>query len=282
MGCVVQARLVPFLKWAGGKRQLLPEIVRHLPPIYQRYYEPFVGGGALLFHLKPAVGVINDANPELCNCYQVIRDDLQALLEALAPYKDKNNKEDYYRIRDMDRMDDYHRLTRAERAARILYLNKTCYNGLFRVNCKGFFNVPFGRYTRPRIYDEPLMRSISHYFNTNAIEMRNTDFEDAVSDAGAGDFVYLDPPYDPVSPTASFTGYSRGAFDRLEQIRLYNVFQDLDRRGCKVLLSNSATDFILDLYRAYPAVLVSASRCINSVSKGRGKIHEVLVMNYVV
>lgn len=268
----------PFLKWAGGKRQLLPAIARHIPKTCGTYYEPFLGAGAVLFFLQPKRAVVNDINTELMNTYVVIRDDIENLIADLK--KHKNEKEYYYYMRNLDRQADFHLLSPTLRASRMIYLNKTCYNGLFRVNRKGFFNVPFGRYKNPQIVNEPVLRAVHHYLNTAEITLLNTDFEEAVASARSGDFVYLDPPYDPVSDTSSFTGYSSDGFNKKEQQRLRDVFVELDRRGCMVLLSNSATDFVKKLYRNYRIVTVSASRNINSVASRRGKIDEVLVMNY--
>lgn len=268
----------PFLKWAGGKRQLLPEINKYIPKKFNTYYEPFVGAGAVLFHLQPKKAVINDINKELINTYIAIRDHVDELIESLR--KHKNEKEYFYKIRDLDRKKEYDNISMVERASRIIYLNKTCYNGLFRVNSQGFFNVPFGNYKNPNIVNEIVLRAVHKYLNSNNITILNVDFEEAVENAKKGDFIYFDPPYDPISDTSSFTGYSLYGFDKDDQIRLKNVFVELDKKGCKVLLSNSATDFIKDLYRDYRIEIVYANRNINSIASKRGKIDEVLVMNY--
>ncbi|MFO7263171.1 MAG: DNA adenine methylase [Bacillota bacterium] len=268
----------PFLKWAGGKRQLLPDIVRHIPKQFGTYYEPFLGAGAVLFHLQPKRAVVNDINAELMNTYIVIRDDIDGLIADLK--KHKNEKEYFYRLRNLDRQADYRQLSATQRASRLIYLNKTCYNGLFRVNRHGFFNVPFGRYKNPQIVNEPVLRAVHQYLNSADITLLNTDFEQAVATAQPGDFVYFDPPYDPVSDTSNFTDYSCGGFGKTEQKRLRDVFVALDRRGCKVLLSNSATDFIKNLYDGYRIVTVQANRNINSDATKRGKVAEVLIMNY--
>ncbi|MCP2730515.1 DNA adenine methylase [Limnofasciculus baicalensis] len=268
----------PFLKWAGGKRQLIPKITaNYLPAKYDTYYEPFLGGGAILFELQPKKAVVNDSNSELINCYKVIRDSLDELMEDLK--KHKNNEDYYYDIRDWDRINNYNKKTTIQRASRIIFLNKTCYNGLFRVNSQGQFNVPFGRYKKPNILDEAVLKAVSHYLNNNDITILNGDFEDAVKDAKAGDFIYFDPPYDPVSNTASFTGYDVNGFNQDEQIRLKETVDDLNKRGCQVLLSNADTDFILDLYKDYRIEKVYATRTINSNALKRGKVQEVLVMN---
>lgn len=275
----------PFLKWAGGKRQLLPEMVKYVPKLTQKhtYYEPFIGGGALLFELQPPKAVINDSNKELINCYQVVRDSLDELMEELSKDKYSNSETSYYDMRDLDRSTKkYANLSAVEKAARIIYLNKTCYNGLFRVNSQGQFNVPFGRYKNPNFLDDAVLRAVNKYLSGNAITLSNHDFEEAVKDAKKGDFVYLDPPYDPVSETASFTGYDVNGFNRDEQERLKKVFDDLTERGCKVMLSNSCTDFILDLYKDYQDTInkVRATRSINSNALKRGMVYEVLVLNY--
>jgi DNA adenine methylase len=270
----------PFLKWAGGKRQLLPELRKYIPRPGPRatYYEPFVGGGALFFALQRQRAVINDTNAELINCYQVIRDDVENLIAALSQHR--NEEAYYYELRDWDRSPDFAARPPVERAARVIFLNKTCYNGLFRVNSQGQFNVPFGKYKAPTIVDAAVLRAVSKYLNNNAIAMLNVDFEKAVREARRGDFIYFDPPYDPVSDTASFTGYDVNGFSRAEQTRLKGVVDVLDKRGCKVLLSNAYTPFIADLYSSYTCVKVGASRAINSNAQGRGKVDEILVMNY--
>jgi DNA adenine methylase len=273
----------PFLKWAGGKRQLLPEIVKYVPKLTSKhtYYEPFIGGGALLFELQPPKVVINDRNGELINCYVVIKDSLDELMTELSKDKYSNNEKSYYDMRDLDRSNKkYAKLSAVEKAARIIYLNKTCYNGLFRVNSQGQFNVPFGRYKNPNFLDNAVLTAVNKYLNSNNITLSNLDFQEAVQDAKKGDFVYLDPPYDPVSETASFTGYDVNGFNRDEQERLKKVFDDLTERGCKVMLSNSCTDFILDLYKDYQIKKVRATRSINSNALKRGMVNEVLVLNY--
>jgi DNA adenine methylase len=268
----------PFLKWAGGKRQLLPEIRKYIPKKINTYYEPFLGAGAVLFDIQPKKAVINDINTELINTYIAIRDHVDELINDLK--KHKNEKEYFYAIRDLDRKEEFKKLSLVERASRIIYLNKTCFNGLFRVNSQGHFNVPFGKYKNPQIVNEIVLRAVHNYLNSNDITILNVDFEKAVENAKKGDFIYFDPPYDPVSDTSSFTGYSLYGFDKDDQIRLRDLFVELDKRGCKVLLSNSATDFIKDLYKDFHIEVVSANRNINANASRRGKIDEVLVMNY--
>ncbi|MBD2666093.1 putative adenine-specific DNA methyltransferase [Richelia sinica FACHB-800] len=271
----------PFLKWAGGKRQLVPLILGNYLPKnynYQTYYEPFLGGGAVLFALQPKKAVINDSNTELINCYKVVKESVEELIDSLK--KHQNNENYYYEIRDWDRDNGFHKRTPIERASRIIFLNKTCYNGLFRVNSQGQFNVPFGKYKNPNILDVAVLKAVSKYLNENEITILNSDFQDALKDAKKGDFIYIDPPYDPVSDTASFTGYDIQGFNKDEQIRLKETFAALDKRGCKVLLSNAYTKFIVDLYNDYKWSKVSAIRSINSNAQKRGKVDEILVRNY--
>ncbi len=273
----------PFLKWVGGKRQLIPEIkAKYLPSNYRTYYEPFVGAGALVLDLCPRAAVINDKNQELINCYLTIKNSVEDLITRLRSHQSVacHEKDYYYQIREWDRHPGYTDRSAIERAARIIFLNKTCYNGLFRVNTKGQFNAPLGRYKSPKILDEAVLRAVSCYLNTAQVQILNLDFQQVVEPASQGDFVYFDPPYDPISPTASFTGYGANGFNQSEQIRLKNTFEYLSERGCQVLLSNSHTPFILDLYQNYRIETIAAARSINSNAQKRGKIDEVLVMNY--
>lgn len=269
----------PVLKWVGGKRQLLPEIEKYIPSTYKAYYEPFVGGGAVLFHLQPKTSIINDINSELINLYRIIKDDVEALITDLQ--KHRNESDYFYEIREIDRKkDEYSRLSDVERASRVIYLNKTCFNGLFRVNRSGEFNSPFGGYKNPNIVNEITLRAVSNYFNKSDICFLNTDFVQSLEGIKKGSFVYLDPPYDPVSSSASFTGYDKGGFDRVEQQRLKELCDSLNKKGVKFLLSNSSTDFIRELYKDYRIEIIKAKRAINSKGDSRGEIDEVLVRNY--
>ena len=269
----------PVLKWVGGKRQLLPEIEKYIPSTYKAYYEPFVGGGAVLFHLQPKTAVINDINAELINLYSIIKNDVEALITDLQRHR--NESDYFYEIRELDRnKEEYSRLSAVERASRVIYLNKTCYNGLFRVNRAGEFNSPFGSYKNPNIVNEITLRAVSNYFNKSDIRFENTDFVQALNGIKKGSFVYFDPPYDPVSSSASFTGYDKGGFDRAEQQRLKELCDSLNEKGVKFLLSNSSTDFIRDLYKDYKIEIIKAKRAINSKGDSRGEIDEVLVRNY--
>jgi len=271
----------PFLKWAGGKRQLLPEIRPHLAKGMvgnPRYYEPFIGGGAVLFDLQPKVAVINDFNEEIINVYQTIENDVDALIKDLR--KHRNDADYYYKLREADRDPRYKSWTPVERASRVIFLNKTCYNGLFRVNSQGQFNVPFGKYKSPNIVNEVILKAVSAYLRTATITCKCGDFEDALKGVNKNSFIYFDPPYHPISNTSSFTGYALNGFDENEQKRLKKLCDKLDKLGCKFLLSNSYCDFIVDLYRGYNQIEIQATRNINSVGSGRGKISEILIKNY--
>lgn len=269
----------PIVKWVGGKRQLLDEITPLLPKRITSYCEPFLGGGAVLFSIQPSNAIVNDLNGDLIAVYETVRDDVEPLIDALK--KHENTSEYFYKIRDLDRdKETYQALSKVERASRLIYLNKTCFNGLFRVNSSGEFNSPFGHYKNPNIVNEPVLRAVSKYLLSANIAFCNEDFSFTLSKIGKGGFVYLDPPYDPVSDTASFTGYNKGGFNKDEQIRLKQCCDDLTKRGIKFMLSNSATAFIKDLYKDYNISIVQAKRAINSDASKRGAIEEVLIRNY--
>lgn len=273
------AHAAPVVKWVGGKRQLLPQILPLIPKRMTAYCEPFLGGGAVLFALQPKRALVNDLNQDLITVYRVIKEDADALIEHLSRHE--NTPEYFYRIRDLDRdKEAYAALSDVEKASRLLYLNKTCYNGLFRVNASGAFNSPYGHYRRPNIVNEQTIRGVSRYFNSCDITFFSGDFASVLEQVPKGGFVYLDPPYDPVSDTASFTGYNRGGFGREEQVRLKECCDALTARGVKFLLSNSATPFIRELYDSYRVSIVQARRAVNSVASRRGAIEEVLVRNY--
>lgn len=269
----------PVVKWVGGKRQLLDEIAPRLPKRITTYCEPFLGGGAVLFSLQPRNAIVNDLNADLMLVYEVIRDDVELLIAALEQHE--NTAEYFYNIRDLDRdKDAYREMSAIERASRIIYLNKTCYNGLFRVNASGEFNSPFGHYKNPNIVNAPVLRAVSKYLTANNIQLLHIDFEEVLQRVPRGGFVYLDPPYDPVSDKASFTGYNRGGFGREEQERLKRCCDELAARGVRFLLSNSATSFIKELYTGYTVEIVHAKRAINSDASKRGAVEEVLIRNY--
>ena len=270
--------VAPVLKWVGGKRQLITQITELLPSRYATYYEPFIGGGAVFFHLQRKKVVINDFNSELVNVYKTIQSDVEALIEDLK--KHKNESDYFYEMRALDRSDTFSELTNIEKASRVLYLNKTCFNGLYRVNRSGEFNTPFGRYKNPNIVNEITLRAVHKYLKTNDITILNQDFASIFDNIKKNDFVYLDPPYDPVSKSSNFTGYNQGGFSTDDQIRLRKLCDKLNKRGVKFLLSNSATDFIKEEYKDYQINIVKATRSINSNAKKRGAVDEVLIRNY--
>lgn len=272
------SEIKPFLKWAGGKRYLLPEIRKRIPK-FKCYCELFLGGGAVLFDCKPSQAIINDSNSEVMNVYSTIKTNVNELIKELKKYK--NEAEHYYKVREADRFPlKYCNMTAIQKAARIIYLNKTCYNGLFRVNSQGQFNAPFGRYKNPNIVNAEVLKAVSDYFNKNDIRIYQKSFEELIDTIPAGSFVYLDPPYDPISDTSCFTGYNINGFNREDQKKLKNFCDELNNRKIKFLLSNSSTDFIKNLYSKYKISDVKAPRAINSISTKRGEISEVLIQNY--
>lgn len=271
--------VAPVVKWVGGKRQLLNELTPLFPKKISIYCEPFIGGGAVLFSRQPNNAYINDVNSDLTNIYEVIRDNVEDLISSLKEHK--NESEYFYKIRDLDRNhEEFNRLSRIEIASRMLYLNKTCFNGLYRVNNAGEFNSPFGNYKNPNFVNEPNLRAVNKYFNEARIHIYNDDYSVVLQKLPKESFVYLDPPYDPISATSNFTGYTRGGFGREEQVRLREWCDELDKRGIKFMLSNSATDFIKEQYNAYNVKIVKARRAINSVASKRGDVDEVVIRNY--
>ncbi|MEO0325654.1 MAG: DNA adenine methylase [Myxococcota bacterium] len=276
----------PFVKWAGGKGRLLPQLTPMLPPgvHLMRHVEPFVGGGAFFFARRPERALLADVNPALIRSYEAIRDDVEGVIGALdvlaAGHRagdEEQSKAHFYRQRERYNTDEEGR-TAAQHAALFVYLNKTCFNGLHRVNRRGAFNVPFGRYANPTICDAPALRAASRALGQATLKTQ--PFEALVAAARPGDFVYFDPPYEPVSETASFTSYARQGFQRADQAALRDVFADLDRRGCKLMLSNSDVPFIRDLYARWRIDTVAAARAINCNARRRGKVSEVVVRNY--
>jgi DNA adenine methylase len=273
----------PVLKWAGGKRQLMPQILEYIPKKFGRYYEPFVGGGALFFELQNSKSTINDFNTELILTYKSIRDNLDQLVQLLKQHEQNNSSEYYYEIREWDRNGIIDNKNNVERAARFIYLNKTGFNGLFRVNSQNQMNTPYGRYKNPAIVNAEILTAVSEFLNDSKVEILNGDFEEAVKNVKRGDFVYFDPPYAPlVDDKKSFVGYTLNGFDAKEQERLRDLFNALTNKGVKVMLSNSSVPYIHDIYSEYKdtTIVVPAKRSINSKSSGRGKVDEVLIMNY--
>ena len=271
----------PFVKWAGGKRQIIDKLRALVPDEYNCYYEPFVGGGALLFELSPKKAVINDYNQELMNVYKCIKDESKfSKMCAYLNHCETNHSEEFYlEVRSLDRdKSKFKRMADYKRAGRTIYLNKACFNGLYRVNSQNEFNVPFGKKIKVNTYDGQNLGIIHSYLNFNDITILSTDFEEAVKDAKKGDFVYFDPPYD--SDKEIFTNYTEEGFDKEEQRRLAKVFRELDAKGVKVMLSNHNTDLIKELYAGYQFHIIEAKRSINANGKKRGKVEEVIITNY--
>ncbi|MDE3022431.1 MAG: DNA adenine methylase [Pseudomonadota bacterium] len=265
----------PFVKWAGGKRQLVNLLRCHSPSSFNCYVEPFVGGGAFLFSMLPEKAVISDVNPELINAYKVIRDDVEKLIRSLKRHR--NEESYFYKVRAKHPVT----MSTVQRASRFIFLNKTCFNGLYRENSKGQFNVPFGRYVNPNTVDEENLRAVSAYLNRAQLQILHQDYQQTVSNAQKGDFVYFDPPYYPISATASFTRYAKNDFNARNQEELAQAFHDLAGRGCQAMLSNSNTDFIKKLYREFSIIEIEATRFINCKAERRGKeLVEILVKSY--
>lgn len=266
-----------FVKWAGGKKQLLHQFNSFFPKKIEKYFDPFVGGGAVTFYIlkyhSPKEILISDINEELINAYNIIKNKVEALIEGLGEYKKKHNKEFYYKIRSQDPS----KLSDVERAIRFIYLNKTCFNGLYRVNSKGGFNVPIGSYKNPAICPEKDLREISKFLQN--VKIKVMPFEKIIQYAKENDFIYFDPPYYPIKKS-SFTTYTKDNFLEEGQKKLSKVFNRLSEKGCKVMLSNSDTPFIKSLYKDHKISFVKANRMINCNGNGRGKISEIVVTNY--
>lgn len=269
-------RAGPFLKWAGGKSQLLNSFEQFFPTNFSRYFEPFTGGAAVFFHLQNQhadfQAQLSDQNSELINCYQIVKNDVELLIDALQ--KHENIEEHFYQTRAQDP----NMLSAVQRAARLIYLNKTCFNGLYRVNSKGQFNVPFGFYKSPAFCNETNLRACSRLLQNTELHCRS--FEEILQQARKGDFVYFDPPYHPLTKTSNFTSYTKTCFSERDQELLADTFAKLDKRGCKVMLSNSDCAFIRTLYRQFRIEQVLAMRAINCKASGRGRISELVILNY--
>jgi DNA adenine methylase len=293
-------RVYPFVKWAGGKSQLLSELDTFIPSEFNLYFEPFLGGGALFFHLIstnnniPFTAYLSDINEELINAYKVVKDqnNVEVLIELLKKHETeykKNPSEYYYKLRT-NRIESATANYDIERAARFITLNKTCYNGLYRVNKDGIFNVPIGRYKNPLICDSNNLRNVSRALRDSKAQIKVSNYKEMLlENAKEGDFIYLDPPYNPVSPTANFTGYTNSGFTDLDQKELANVFAKLNDRKCKILLSNSDTPFIRKLYyydsdsdssSKYNITEVDVLRAINSKGSKRTGHKELIISNY--
>lgn len=275
--------IMPIVKWVGGKRQISQEITSRLPKDFNKnintYIEPFFGGGAILFELQPKKAIINDINKDLITTYNIVKSKVEDLIVDLKGHI--NTAEYFYKIRDIDRdSESYQKTTDVKISSRLIYLNKTCYNGLFRVNSLGQFNTPFGSYKNPNIVNEAVLRAVSNYFNENDITFYNQDFSEIVGLAKKGDFVYFDPPYAPISDTANFTGYNEGGFDLDAQRRLKSVCDELHSRGVYFMVSNSSSDFIRNLWSDYNIITIKANRSVNSDPTKRGSVSEVIIRNY--
>ncbi|HAB50803.1 MAG TPA: modification methylase [Ignavibacteriales bacterium] len=268
----------PFLKWAGGKGQLLNQFEKYLKNDFNKYIEPFIGGGAVFFHLYNKGILVNkkviliDSNKDLINCYQVIQNNVEKLIKCLSNSKYKNDEKTFYKIRQEEPVNS------VERAARLIYLNKTCYNGLYRVNLSGKFNVPYGFYKNPLICNTTNLIAVSKALsNVNLID---TDFSKCLDYAEKNDFIYLDPPYQPISKTSNFTSYTNNSFTSKDQERLSDIIKELNKKGCRVMLSNSDNGFIKKLYDKFNVEIVKARRAINCNGFARGKINELVIYNY--
>lgn len=279
---IIEEKPKPFAKWVGGKRQLLAQfrLMNLYPPEKfdtknSRYFEPFVGGGAVFFDLLPETAFLSDLNNELVVTYNVIKNNVENLIKSLK--KHKLDKEYFLKIRSQNP----EKLSDINTASRFIYLNRTCFNGMYRVNSKGGFNVPFGKYANPLICDEVNLRKVSKSLKN--VDIKKQDYKEVLKKAKKGDFIYFDPPYYPVSKTASFTSYTSEAFLDKEQTELRDIFKELHKRGCFIMLSNSDTPFINKIYseiKGARITKVQAGRAINSDASKRGKITEVLVTNY--
>jgi DNA adenine methylase len=267
----------PVIKWVGGKRQLLNELKQYMPKKFNTYFEPFIGGGALFFDLKIEKSFINDYNSELTNLYEIIKNYPEELIQDLE--KHKNDSDYFYKIRELDRTPEkYKKISKIKKASRFIYLNKTGFNGLYRVNKSGQFNVPFGRYKNPNYADKENILACSNLLQHTTI--LNGDFEIIKEYIQKGDFVYLDPPYVPLNGTSSFTEYTDKGFDEDTQFRLKELCDYINSIGAYFMLSNSYTDYIKNLYKDYNLITVQANRALNCKATGRGKINEYIVINY--
>ena len=276
-----QTTTVPFVKWVGGKRQLLTELTSYYPKKFNRYFEPFIGGGANLLNLLPKKATINDFNEELINAWQVVREQPEKLISLVSEHVDNDSKEYYLDIRLADRDGRLSKMSAVERAARFIYLNKAGFNGLWRVNSKGQNNVPYGAHKKINVPVNAI-RNDHHYLATHDVEILQGDYRNAVASAGQDDFVYFDPPYIPVNQTAAFTSYTKDGFGLAQQEELRDLAIRLADRGVKVMLSNSDVPLIEQLYtdRQFHIHHVQARRSVNSKGNKRGKVGEVIITTY--
>ncbi|WP_251956134.1 DNA adenine methylase [Nostoc commune] len=265
----------PFLKWAGGKSRLIQQYIPYFPKSYKNYYEPFLGGGAVFFYLQPSTAFLTDINAELINTYCCVRDHVEELISLLKEHKIRHDKDYYYSIRNHSGGTDI------EKAARLIYLNKTCFNGLYRVNSQGKFNVPLGRYDNPNICSEVLLKAASEALSY--AEIKQADFTEILNHAtSSDDFVFFDPPYHPISETSYFTAYSQNCFSKKDQELLRDTCAELASRGVKVMVCNSDSEFIQKIYNDinFETYQIKAARSINSNIKNRGMIYELLITSF--
>ena len=272
----------PFVKWAGGKKKLLGIIRQKLPFSFGTYYEPFIGGGALFFDIQPKKAVINDANEELICVYKCLqnKDLFTKMKEKIIVHEKMHSDEHFYELRELDKDKLFKKLPVYERAARMIYLNKACFGGLYRVNSNGFFNVPSGKKTKVSCFDRKTFDNLPKFFESSNIKILCGDFENALKTAQPGDFVYLDPPYDSWEGKESFTDYNERDFTKDDQKRVFKCFQRLTKKGVYVMLSNHNTDYIRKLYADYNILVTSVNRMISSSLKGRTRVEEVIITNY--
>lgn len=272
----------PIVKWAGGKRQLIDKLLEYMPKEFNNYYEPFIGGGALLFELMPKKAIINDVNQELLAIYKCLanENDFKLMINDLEEHEKQHSEKHFYEVREEDRSPLFKNMPIWKRASRAIYLNKSCFNGLYRVNSNGYFNVPSGKKKKIQTYDKDNIVKLHKYFMSGDVTILEGDFEKAVETAQAGDFVYFDPPYDPFDNKESFTSYTKFNFSKNDQKRLADLFKKLSNKGIKVMLSNHNTSYINELYEGFNIHVVNAKRMINSNSNGRGNVEEVIITNY--
>lgn len=274
------AKINPFMKWPGGKRRVLPEIRKYIPENYGTYYEGFLGGGAVLLDILPEKAVVSDVNVELIEGYETVRDEKETLITLLEDHASKNSLDYFLEVRAWDRADDWlTKSTKVERTARMIYLNRTCFNGLYRVNSKNQFNAHFGHYKDPKVVDYENLNALSTWLKDAEISFNHNGYKENISKAGAGDFVYLDPPYIPVTETAYFVSYTKNGFDMADQIELRDTAADIDARGGYVLLSNSDTPQIRELYKDFHIETIRVTRAIGAGAKSRVAVGEVLVLS---
>lgn len=271
--------VTPLLKWPGGKKRVLPEINKYVPNLYNTYYEPFLGGAAVFLNIKPQKAVISDTNWELINLYNTVKTNPTELIEELSKPFYENSKEQYQIVRNLDREETYSSLTNIQKAARTLYLNKTCFNGLYRVNSKNQYNTPYGYYTNPTIVNKPLITEIHKIFNNENITMLHSDYLTTLNTVtGDNNFVYLDPPYIPLTATSAFTAYTKDKFNESNQRELADKAQELNNNGNYVLLSNSDTELTREIFKDFILAPIQVQRSVSANKTSRVKAKELLII----